>query len=155
MWQENVEIARGVFDNFQAGMERGDHGAWFDSAAVADDFEWIIAPPGLDGRSVWHGREGFVEFLRTWTEQFEDWSIRVERWIDAGDDRVVALTHQSAAGIGSGVPVEMKLGLVYELENGRVVQEELLQPRRCPRSRRAVGVAARSRRDLDRGQSKS
>ncbi len=92
------------------------------SAAVADDFEWIIAPPGFDGTSVWHGREGFVEFLRTWTEQFEDWSIRVERWIDAGDDRVVALTHQSAAGIGSGVPVEMKLGLVYELENGRVVQ---------------------------------
>ena len=122
MLEKNVEIARGVFENFQAGMERGNPGAWVDSAAVADDFEWIIAPPGLDGRSVWHGREGFVEFLRTWTEQFEDWSIRVERWIDAGDDRVVALTHQSAAGIGSGVPVEMKLGLVYELENGRVVQ---------------------------------
>ena len=35
MSQENVEIARGVFDNFQAGMERGDPGAWVDSAAVA------------------------------------------------------------------------------------------------------------------------
>jgi len=122
MSEKNVEIARGVFENFQAGMERGNPGAWVDSAAVADDFEWIIAPPGLDGRSVWHGREGFVEFLRTWTEQFENWSIQVERWIDAGDDRVVALTHQSATGIGSGVPVEMKLGLVYEFDGGRVVQ---------------------------------
>ena len=117
-----MELARGAFEEFQAGMERGDPGAWFDSAAVADELEWIIAPPGLDGKSVWHGREGFVEFLRTWTEQFENWSIRVERWIDAGDDRVVALTHQSAAGIGSGVPVEMKLGLVYEIEGGRVVR---------------------------------
>jgi ketosteroid isomerase-like protein len=122
MSQENVELACGAFEEFQAGMERGDPGAWFDSAAVADELEWIIAPPGLDGKSVWHGREGFVEFLRTWTEQFENWSIRVERWIDAGDDRVVALTHQSAAGRGSGVPVEMKLGLVYEIEGGRVVR---------------------------------
>ena len=122
MSKENVELARGAFEEYQAGMERGDPGAWFDSAAVADELEWIVAPPGLDGKSVWHGREGFVEFLRTWTEQFENWSIRVERWIDAGDDRVVALTHQSAAGIGSGVPVEMKLGLVYEIEGGRVVR---------------------------------
>lgn len=76
----------------------------------------------LDGRSVWRGREGSVEFVRTWTEEFEDWSIQVERWIDAGDDRVVALTHQSATGKGSGVPVELNLGQVYELENGRIAR---------------------------------
>jgi ketosteroid isomerase-like protein len=80
------------------------------------------SPSGLDGRSVWRGREGFVEFLRTWTEQFEDWSIRVERWIDAGDDRVVALTYQSATGKGSGVPVEMKISQVHELEGGRLAR---------------------------------
>ena len=67
-------------------------------------------------------REGFVEFVRAWTEDFEDWSIRVERRIDAGDDRVVALTHQSATGKGSGVPVELKVGQVYELEDGRIAR---------------------------------
>jgi ketosteroid isomerase-like protein len=94
-------------------------GAGFDSETIADDYEWIVDPP-LDGRSVWHGREGFVEFMRTWTEEFEDWSIQVERWIDAGDDRVVALTYQSATGKGSGVPVELDLGQIYELEDGRI-----------------------------------
>src|SRR5918995_5125278 len=121
MSQENVEMVRRVFEEFQAGMERGDPGALFDSETVADDYEWITDAP-LDGRSVWRGREGFVEFMRTWTEEFEDWSIQVERWIDVGDDRVVALTHQSATGKGSGVPVELNLGQVHELEDGRIVR---------------------------------
>jgi hypothetical protein len=56
--------------------------------------------------------------MRAWTEDFEGWSVRVERWIDAGDDRVVALTHQSGTGKGSGVPVELNLGVVSELKDG-------------------------------------
>jgi ketosteroid isomerase-like protein len=121
MSEENVEMLRRLFEEFQAGFERGDPGAWLDSEAIADDFEWIVTTP-LDGRSVWRGREGFVEFMRTWTEQFENWSIRVERFIDAGEGRVVGLTHQSATGKGSGVPVELKLGWVWELEDGRVTR---------------------------------
>ena len=57
--------------------------------------------------------------MRGWTKDFEDWSLRVERLIDAGNDRVVALIHQSGTGKGSGVPVEWKVGQVYELEDGR------------------------------------
>ncbi len=122
MSQENVEVVR-PFEEFQEGMERGDPGAWFDSEAVADDFEWIFETDALlEGRSVWRGREGFVEFLRTWTEQFEGWSIQVERLIDAGERRVVGLTHQSATGKGSGVPVELKLGWVWELEDERLAR---------------------------------
>jgi ketosteroid isomerase-like protein len=121
MSQENVEIVRRLFEEFLAGMKRGDPGALFDSEAVADDFEFILAVP-LEGRSVWRGRGGFVEFMRAWTEDFEDWSVRVERWIDAGDDRVVALTHQSGSGKGSGVPVELDLGVVSELKDGRIVR---------------------------------
>jgi ketosteroid isomerase-like protein len=121
MSQENVEVVRRIFETFQAGMQGGDPGNWLNPEAVADDFEWIVPTP-LDGRSVWRGADGFVEFIRTWTEQFDEWSIRVERLIDAGEERVVALTSQSATGKGSGVPVEMKLGHVYELEAGRVLR---------------------------------
>ena len=32
------------------------------------------------------------------------------------------LTHQSATGKGSGAPVELKVGQVYELEDGRIVR---------------------------------
>ena len=86
MSQENVEIVREVIEEFQAGVERGDPGAAFDSGAVADDSGWITS------------------------------------LMDAGDDRVVALVHQSATGKGSGAPVEWHQGLVYELKDGRVIR---------------------------------
>ncbi len=121
MSQENIEVVRRSWEEFQAGMERGDPGALFNSEGVADDLEWISDAP-LDGRTIWRGREEFVEFVRTWTEAFEDWSIRIERLIDAGDDRVVVLTHQSATGKGSGAPVELKLGQVVELQGARQIR---------------------------------
>jgi hypothetical protein len=67
MSQENVEIVRQAFEEFQAGMEQGDPGAGFDSDAVADDYEYIPTNP-FEGRSVIRGREEFVEFWRTWTQ---------------------------------------------------------------------------------------
>jgi ketosteroid isomerase-like protein len=118
MSQENVEIVRQRLDAFQAGMASSDLGAWVD---VADDFEWIVPTP-FEGRSVWVGRDGFFEFVRTWAEQFEDWSLRVEQLIDAGGDRVVALAHQTATGKESGVPVDMNLGQVWELKGDHVLR---------------------------------
>jgi ketosteroid isomerase-like protein len=116
-----LEMSRRLFDDFQAGLQHDDPGEWLDHELVADDFEWILSHP-VDGRTVWPGRSGFVEFINTWTEQFEDWSMWVERWIDAHDDRVVALTRQSATGRGSGVPVELNLGIVWEWEAGRLAR---------------------------------
>ena len=51
MSQENVEIVRRLWQDFQAGLERGDPGAWFDREAVADDLEWIVSTPLEEGRS--------------------------------------------------------------------------------------------------------
>ena len=121
MSQENVESVLQVFEEFQAGLERGDPGAGFDSDALADDYEWILGRP-FEGRTVWRGREEFIEFVRTFTNEFDDWSVRAERWIDAGDDRVVSLMRQSATGKGSGAPVEWQTGQVWELKDGRVIR---------------------------------
>jgi ketosteroid isomerase-like protein len=121
MSEENVEVVRRASEAFAAGMQRGDPGAAWDAGVMAVDAEWATTR-AFEGRTVWAGREEFVEFVRTWTEQLDDWSVRVERLIDAGDDRVVALTHQSATGKESGVPVEWDNGLIYELKNGRIVR---------------------------------
>jgi ketosteroid isomerase-like protein len=120
MSQENVEIVRRLYKAFREGMERGDPGAWFDSDEAADDLEWI-GIPGV-GLGTYRGREEFVEFMRVWTGEFEDWSIDMEQVIDAGDDRVVSVFRQTARGIGSGVPVELLQGAVNELEGGRLIR---------------------------------
>ena len=60
--------------------------------------------------------------MRSWTEDFDQFTLRLERLIDVGDDRVVALFHHIATGKASGVPVELHQGVVYELEGGRVIR---------------------------------
>ena len=121
MSRENVEDDRAVVESFQAGLARGDVGAAFDSEGLADDAEWIV-PAEIPGPTSYRGRDGFVEFMRVWTEDFERWSVRLERLIDAGDYGVLALLHQWATGKGSGAPVELDYALVYELEDGRVIR---------------------------------
>ena len=60
--------------------------------------------------------------MRAWTEDYENWSIELERVIDAGEDRVVGVFHHRAIGKASGVPIELVQGFVWELEDGRVVR---------------------------------
>ena len=120
MSQENVEVVRRGFEQFQAGLARGDPAAFFESGVAAPDAEWIV-PPGLGMQSAYRGREGFLEFMRTWTEDFE-WSIELEEVVDAGDDHVIALFHQRAIGRASGAPVELRMALLYTLRDGRVIR---------------------------------
>jgi ketosteroid isomerase-like protein len=137
MSEENVEIVRRVVEAFQKGLEHDDPAAAFDSAPLAADVEWIT-PPGL-GLPTYRGREGFLEFMRTWTEDFEGFSIELERLIDTDDDRVIGLFHQRATG-------KRRAG---RTANGRDLRDrgwsggsdaELHRSDRGPRSRWAVGV---------------
>ena len=123
MSRETVEIVRRTFAEFQAGLASGNPVAVFDAGLVSPDSEWIVPAeaPGL--RSVYRGREEFVEFMRTWTEDF-DWSIELDRVIDAGNGRAVVTSRQRATGKGSGVPVELQMGALWELEDGQVIRIE-------------------------------
>jgi ketosteroid isomerase-like protein len=122
MSEENVEVVQRLLEAFNAGWERGDPGALFDSGTVADDLEFVVFP-GLPGHPPsYRGRDGFTAFMRIWTEDFEGWSIEYERLIEAPDNRVVALTLQRATGKGSGAPVELHFGQVFEIEDGRVIR---------------------------------
>lgn len=121
MSREDVEICRRVWEEFKAGVERGDPGAGFDLGLQSPDFEWVV-PHGFPGPSVYRGREGFVEFFQAWTEDFDDFSLELDRFVDAGDGVVVGLFHHRGVGRASGVPVELDQGLVYELEDGKITR---------------------------------
>jgi ketosteroid isomerase-like protein len=117
---ENEQFARRLL-GMARPLERGDFEAWVESDAVAADAEWIPAAE-LDSVGTYRGSEGFREFLGTWTEDFERWSVQLERVLYAGDNRIVALLHQSAIGRGSGIPVENEFALVLDLADGRVIR---------------------------------
>jgi ketosteroid isomerase-like protein len=50
--------------------------------------------------------------------------MRLVEAVDVGDDRVLAVVHQSATGRTSGAAVELDFGIVYTLDQGRVVDRK-------------------------------
>ncbi len=121
MAEENVEIARRAFEELEAGLKRGSvSGAW-EAGLMAPDIEWII-PPDTPLSGTYRGLEGWEEFARAWLENFEDWTVRAERFIDAGDGRVVTVVRQTAVGKGSGASVELLQGQIWDFEGGRVIR---------------------------------
>ena len=138
MSQENVEVVRRMFEAFVRGLQCA-IGAAFDTGTLAADVEWQTSD--LMGPETFRGREGFIEFMRRWTEDFQGYGISSSGPFDAGDDRVVGLLHQWATGKGSGVPVELNLAIVYELDAGRVIRMcNYTSQAGGPLSRWAVGL---------------
>jgi ketosteroid isomerase-like protein len=63
-----------------------------------------------------HAGNGITEMAAAW----DPWRQDVERVIDAGQDRVVALLRLIARGRESGVPVQFPWALVMTLKGGRI-----------------------------------
>jgi ketosteroid isomerase-like protein len=135
MSQENVEVVRRAIEVF-LGVGPGDPGAVFDEfvrqGIVASNLEWRAGPRGgvgVAGLEDGVGRAGYVDFMRRWTEDFDDFGVEPEEIIDADNDRVVAITRQYGTGKGSGMPVEIRTGAVFTLEAGRITRVDVfLEP---------------------------
>ena len=122
MSQENVEVVRRVLEITQEGV--GDPAAAYDKCVreglLAPNHEWIAGrAAGLEDVV---GREGYLQFTRIWTEDFEDVAVEIEEIVDTDSDRVVAITRFSGVGKGSRVPVEMRAGLVCTLDARRIAR---------------------------------
>jgi ketosteroid isomerase-like protein len=120
--QANVDIVRRAFDVAIAGFDKDDFGAVFDEGFFAPSAR-LIPTTDAAGDKVYVGRDGWIEWGRTWTEDFRDWKVSVEDIVDGGDDHVVAVVHQSAIGKASGVAVEQRLGMLFKLAGGQIVEQ--------------------------------
>jgi ketosteroid isomerase-like protein len=132
MSQENVEVVRRTMEIGEAGARTGDPGAAFDQCVaqglITSNLEWRAgrrAGIGVAGLGDVAGREGYVESIRTLTEDFEEMAWEYEQIVDAGHNRVVMIIRWQGTGKGSGVHVEMRTGMVFTLEAGRIVRVTL------------------------------
>jgi ketosteroid isomerase-like protein len=81
MSQENVEVVRRTLDAFLSGDAET-------ALSLYDpDVEWdgTNLPDGKVGR----GHEAIMEHLTRWAAQWDEWTVEVERIVDARSDRVV------------------------------------------------------------------
>jgi ketosteroid isomerase-like protein len=112
MSQENVEIVRRAFEHFIATGE-------FLAENYDDDFVWDMSTfRGWPDRQTYPGAEGAVEFNADWTEAWDDLRFEVEDYVDAGDDRVVAIVRQQGRSKTSGVVVDMHFAQVFTIRDG-------------------------------------
>lgn len=73
-----------------------------------------------DGR-LWHGRAGVRHAMLEWSDVWEDWQVEVERYLDAGEGRVLVMWHERGRGRESGVPMQQRGANLMTVRDGRIV----------------------------------
>jgi ketosteroid isomerase-like protein len=113
MSHEHVEVVKHALDEFIATGQFSDQ--------MAADFIWdMSAFRGWPDQPLFHGFDGFSEFLSAWTESYDDWSMEVEQLRDAGDTQVVGCLRQQGRLRGSDAVVRLRYGVIYTVEDGQI-----------------------------------
>jgi ketosteroid isomerase-like protein len=112
MSQENVELVRRGYE----ALNRGDLGLLLDQ--LDDD---VVTYRGTPLGDTFYGKEGYLTAAADWVEDFAEWSITPEDFIDAGDHVVVRVA-QEARGDHSGVRVTAVYWFVHTVREGQIVR---------------------------------
>ena len=116
MSQENVEIVRRGYDAYA----RGDV-----AAMLADiDSEMVTYREEPDG-ATFKGRDGLLQAIAEWVEDFDEFVATAEELIDANDRQVVVHVHQTATGSQSGAPIEGDFWFVHTLSDSKVTRLDM------------------------------
>jgi ketosteroid isomerase-like protein len=113
MSRENVELAQSVFNRWNAGERT------FPDEEIHPD---VVIRSRILGNAV-RGRAGVRRYLREIDEQFDEWTMAIEDWRDAGDC-VAALGHVRLHGRRSGVAFEQPVGILFEIRGGQLLRFE-------------------------------
>ena len=119
MSRENVELMRRALEYFQTEGE-------FLVEVIAPDFVWDMSKfHGWPEQQLYEGVDEARRFIREWTEPFEDWGMDVEAIRDGRDDRVLVIIRQRGRARSTGMPVDMLLGQVYTIRDGRQTRMQM------------------------------
>ena len=120
MSEENVEIVRRGYQAYQ----RGDVAAGLEYS----DPEVVVYRAEPDG-ATFRGPEGLLKAFAEWVEDFDEFSVTAEEFIDANDHQVVVRVHQKAIGAQSGVPIEADYWFVHTLKDSKLIRLDMLPTR--------------------------
>jgi ketosteroid isomerase-like protein len=126
-----AEVVRSVY----AAINARDHRAF---ELLADDFEWHEPERSLLGGSH-SGAAEARHALEAQLEVFDEFHIEPEELHERGD-RVAVRVRQRARGGASGAEVEIRIGHLWTVRDGRVARLEVFAAREDART--AVEAAA-------------
>ena len=116
MSQENVEIVRDA----AAAFNRGDLDAWLEY--LADDIDYRAVEGAPDDRGPMHGKEAIRPYMQDWLGLFDDFRSEPVELIDAGEDKVIAVTRISGRAKLSGVETDLTYAAVYTIRDGKIAR---------------------------------
>jgi len=119
--QENIEKVRQAIDAFN----RRDTEAMLELGG--DDFEYDWSRSLGPNRGVYHGVEGFMEFVRDQWSMFDEVRLEAHEFIPHG--RHVVITSTTHGRGRQGIPVSANSAMLYTFEDGRLVRITLFQER--------------------------
>ena len=133
MSEENVELVRRGYAYFRANRDvfvEGTH----------PDFVWDMSTfRGWPEQQLYEGVEGAREFLTEWVDSWEDWELELRELIDAGDDMVLGIVHQSGRSKATGLRVEMDFAQLWTIRDGKQLRMRMYAD--VTEARRAAGLA--------------
>jgi ketosteroid isomerase-like protein len=115
MSQENVELVRDA----AVAFSRGDLDTW--SEYIADDIDYRAVEGAPDDHGPIHGKDALRMYVQDWLGTFDEFSEPIEL-IEAGDDKVVAVTRMSGRAKLSGVETDLTYAALYTIRDGKVVR---------------------------------
>ena len=121
MSEENIQRLRATYE----AANRGDWDGFF--ADVHPDLE-LKAPDRMMRAGSYRGPAAVREFFEDLLEPFEDVVIEPERFVDRGD-RVVVFLLLSSRPSGSSAKVEIRIGHLWTMRDGKAVELEIFAER--------------------------
>jgi ketosteroid isomerase-like protein len=116
MSQENVEMIKRMYEAFYRGDAEG-------ALANFDPEVEVDASVRADVGIV-HGREGVRATVAQWVEAWDEWREEIEEIRDLGSRLLVSST-QHGRSKGTGIEVETRYAVLYEVHGGKIVRMAL------------------------------
>jgi ketosteroid isomerase-like protein len=108
-WSEQMALAEDMLDFCYQHM-------W----AEGIDHRAIEGAPDDHGPII--GRDAMRSYLAEWDEMFSDFTAALVEVLDAGPGRVIAVWNLTGTARGSGVPVDMRVPILYTIRDGKIVR---------------------------------
>jgi ketosteroid isomerase-like protein len=86
------------------------------------EFVWDMSTfTGWPEAQTYSGVEGAREFMADWISAWDDWELGIEDVRDAGD-KVIAIVRQRGRAKSTGLPVDMRLAMVWSFRDGKQIR---------------------------------
>ena len=93
-------------------------------AYVHPEIAWYGPPEWLE-QEVYNGHQGLRELNESWRQSFDEYGLDLERVIDLGGNRVLALLMQHGRIKAGGNPIELEVAWTVEVLDGRLARVDV------------------------------